>query len=390
VRYAARVRRLGTAWACFVFASCGCAGCAEPRAAGVEDTAAAPNAATPRARAWPEADALFRRDPRWLGGDAAVSIALDGERVLWLFGDTFTTEAVPAALAAPPPRTRAGARFVRNSVGVQHGLDPISAQIEFAIGHARDGGAASFFADEAGAWFWPGSGAYLDGTLIVFLERMREDRAPGGLGFRSAGWTAVRVRDPRAPPSEWQLERIATPDTGELGAVGVAVVVEGAFVYAYAVREPGDHAVTLLRWPRAAFARGELLAPEYFGGAQRGFGPPPGAIVVADGATEFSVTRSAPGRYLLVQSRGFGAAPIALRFAAALGGPWSASRDVFRPDEAARPNALVYAARAHPEQDAGGDLALTYASNTLDAGALLDDLSLYFPRFVRVTLDRRP
>lgn len=27
------------------------------------------------ARAWPEADALFHRDARWLGGDAAYSVA---------------------------------------------------------------------------------------------------------------------------------------------------------------------------------------------------------------------------------------------------------------------------------------------------------------------------
>ncbi|MEA2698994.1 MAG: hypothetical protein QOI66_3265, partial [Myxococcales bacterium] len=41
------------------------------------------------AAAWPDADALFRRDPRWLGGDAAFSVALGGDRILWLFGDSF-------------------------------------------------------------------------------------------------------------------------------------------------------------------------------------------------------------------------------------------------------------------------------------------------------------
>src|SRR6187402_497960 len=57
---------------------------------------------------WPEADALFRRDPRWLGGDAAITVALGGERVLWLFGDSF--------IAHPGERSRERARMVRNSV----------------------------------------------------------------------------------------------------------------------------------------------------------------------------------------------------------------------------------------------------------------------------------
>src|SRR5262245_25248473 len=49
-----------------------------------------------RAEAWPEADALFRQDPRWLGADAALTVDLGGDRVLWLFGDTFVAKGDPA------------------------------------------------------------------------------------------------------------------------------------------------------------------------------------------------------------------------------------------------------------------------------------------------------
>src|SRR5215467_7748298 len=38
---------------------------------------------------WPEADCIFRSDPRWLGADAAFSVDLGQGRVLWLFGDSF-------------------------------------------------------------------------------------------------------------------------------------------------------------------------------------------------------------------------------------------------------------------------------------------------------------
>src|SRR5687767_2838197 len=75
------------------------------------------------ATAWPEADRLFR-DARWRGSDDAYSIHLGGERVLWLFGDTF--------IARPGSPTRVGSAFIRNSVAVQTGLDPLTATMGFA------------------------------------------------------------------------------------------------------------------------------------------------------------------------------------------------------------------------------------------------------------------
>ena len=57
-----------------------------PAAGGAPAKASVP---TMTAEAWPAADALFHSDPRWRGGDAAYSVPLGGDRVLWLFGDSF-------------------------------------------------------------------------------------------------------------------------------------------------------------------------------------------------------------------------------------------------------------------------------------------------------------
>jgi hypothetical protein len=353
--------------------------CASPSAAPRQQGRRPERASGIEARAWPEADALFRQDPRWLGGDAAVSIALDGERVLWLFGDSFI-----AASAEQPAASRRGARLVRNSVAVQRGRDPSRAQMRFFWGAAADGSPASFFAEQGPCWLWPGHGLYLRGALTLFALRVCPDARAGGLGFRVEGWTASRVHDARLPPDAWRPAALQTPATLEL-QVGAAVLVRGEHVYAYAVREPGDHAVMLLRWPLADFERGDLLHPEYFGGETRGFGPGPPAAVMERGATELSITPAPRGGYVAVQVRGFGASPIALRFAAQPTGPFGALEDVYAPEEARRESVLIYAARAHPEL-LGADVVLTYNSNTLDHAALLDDLSLYFPRFVRLSL----
>jgi hypothetical protein len=345
-------------------------------ARGVEGTVRPHASTTATARSWPEADALFTRDPQWLGGDAAVSVPLDGDRILWLFGDSF--------IARVAGGSRADASFVHNSIGLQHGADPSRARMRFYAGARADTMPASFFADDGASWFWPGDGLYRDHVLTLFLERMRPDAKPGGLGFVAMGWSAVRVRNADAEPSAWVLEPLQTPDTGELGIVGASVLCEGEHVLAYGVREPGDHAVMLLRWPLTAFTRGDLQHPEYFrGGATWDDGP--GSVVIAEGATEFSVSSLGRERYVQVQSRGFGAAPIALRFARTPGGPFSATSDVYLPPEAAQRDVLLYAARAHPELE-GGSLVITYASNGLDFARVVADRSLYFPRFVRVAL----
>src|SRR5690349_20213727 len=64
----------------------------------------------PGAQPWPEGSALFRRAPRFVGGDSAYSVALDPERVLWLFGDTFVDPAEDGSRSNGPNF------FVRNSV----------------------------------------------------------------------------------------------------------------------------------------------------------------------------------------------------------------------------------------------------------------------------------
>lgn len=306
-----------------------------------------------------------------------MTVPLADQRVLWLFGDSFVARGTAG--------TRREATFVRNSVAVQRGNDPSRAELRFYAGRTADSAPASFFAEEGASWFWPGHGLYLEQSLTLFLERMQADPAPGGLGFHAIGWTAVRVQNASDEPDAWRLERLKTPDTGELGVAGVALLLEGEQVLAYAVREPGDHAVMLMRWSRDDFLDGNLMRPQYWSGPLRGWTLGAPAVVLDQGATELSVSCVAHKGCVQVQSHGFGAAPVALRFSPAPTGPFGGFLDLYRPPEAKQPGTLLYAARAHPELE-GADMVITYASNSLDPAHLLDDLGLYFPRFVRVRL----
>jgi len=366
---------------CLAVLACGCGGATSPRGPA---SAVAPVASyevpAVTAEAWPEADALFRRDPDWLGGDGAFSIDLGGDRTLWLFGDSL--------IAITAARVRRESAVVRNSIAIQTGRDPSNASIRFYWRNDGDGYPASFFPEEGEEWLWPAHGVRIGDGLTIFLYRIVSNLTAGSLGFEVAGWSAVRVDDPDADPSAWRPRPLATPDTSGVGIVGVAVMHSGAHVYAYLVREPGNHDVMLLRWTEARFTAGDLMSPEWWGGPSGGWGWQAPALVMGQGATEFSVSRTrAPPLVVQVQSRDFGATTVALRFAPELTGPWTPLRDVYYPTEADRADATLYlyAGKAHPHLE-GADLVATYVCNTSDPEVLMRDDRIYFPRFVRITL----
>lgn len=320
---------------------------------------------------WPEADALFRRDAAWRGGDSAYSVDLGDGRVLWLFGDSFVGEG--------PLESRAGRTMVRNTIGIQRGYDPSRATLELYAG--EDGG-AFFSHDDERVWLWPGPGVRLDDVLLLFFRRVAA--SDEGLGFRTVGSEARLVENPDDPPPAWRIRPLALPSHSSGARLGSgALLVDGPYLHAYAPVEPGVHDLYLARWPRVSAARGDLSVVEWRTDDGWSASADEATVVVADSQTELSVHRTEDGRYLLVEVDGFGAASVVYRTAPTPWGPWSDRAVLFRPPERGRNGVLIYSAKAHPELR-GGRLVVTYCTNHLDFWTMAADLSLYFPRFVRV------
>lgn len=332
------------------------------------------------ASAWREADQLFHRDPHWLGADTASSVDLGGGRTLWLFSDTWID---------PSGRgTRSGGKMVSNSLAVQTGADPSAAAMSFYWGKAADGGPAAFFADRGDERLWFGSGVRVDDRLVLFLGRIRS--AKTGLGFQSAGWTAIMVDNPDSPPSSWRVRTLETPPNPLGITVGFAAALKiGEYVYAFGAADPvKSHPLYVARWPAADVRRGNLQGPEWWTGDRLGWVPDTSSAprwpLFEDGQTELTIHLDrGTQRFIAVQTQGFGPADVMMRAAPALTGPWTAARMVYRPPEYYRPNVMIYAGKAHSEL-AGADLVLTYASNTFQFGEHLTDPQIYYPRFVRL------
>jgi hypothetical protein len=331
------------------------------------------------AEAWPQADALFRQNPSWLGADGAFSVDLGGGRVLWLFGDTF--------IATSDAHVRSQSTMVRNTIAIQTGTDPSQATIAFhwRILPGAVGTPDAFFPGPGADWYWPAHGAVVEGRLVVFLSRVAS--ASGGLGFQAAGWTAVRVDDPVADPTSWVPTELVTPSSSLGVTFGEAALVQGGYLYVFGA-EDQSHAVHLVRWPAAAVAQGDLSAPSWWTPsgwvAQSSLTAPP-APLFADGATELSVGPDPRGAgWLEVQTLGFGAATLDIRSAPAFTGPWGPALVAYTPPEDSRPDILVYAGKAHPELT-GAALVATYAANSTTFSTLAADTALYYPRFVRLS-----
>jgi hypothetical protein len=327
------------------------------------------------ATSWPEADKLFRGDPRWLGSDAAFSIDLGGNRVLWLFGDTF--------VARKEGQSRRQAAFVRNTVGIQTGHDPSQATMKF---YWSGGRRWEIFPSEGKIWMWPAHGARIGHRLIVFCTRLAPDDRSHSLGFKIVGWTAFAIDNPDDEPSSWKPRRVA--EMSEQLMLGLAVISKNGFVYSYAASEPA-HDIYLARWTVQDFQSARLGTPDWWTGDAWRKDESTRQPVMSGVSTEISVQADPIGSgYIEVNSQGFGASDIVLRRARSLEGPWSKPEIIYRPPESNAPDPFVYAGKSHPELS-GAELVITYAANG-DDQKVAADMNLYFPRFVKVNLiDRK-
>lgn len=337
------------------------------------------------ASAWPEADHLFRSNPLWLGGDVAYSVDLGNGRVLWLFGDSF--------IAERPGETRRQSAFVHNSIAIEKGRDPARASIAF-YWPMKNGQPAEFLPNEGNVWLWPSDGIRIGSKLLLFFSRVRSDSSKNSLGFRSAGWTAFLVDNPDSNPSSWTLRRVKTKANRWRISLGDGVEQLGDFVYAFGSLGDGSGDF-LARWRVNDAERGDLSSPEWWCGSNEGWlvdgnGHIRPAVVIPNAASEFAIQwDSKLHKFIEVESVGFGASDIGMRWAESLEGPWSKPMIIYHPPESNRPDAFVYAAKLHPGI-LGADVVITYAANSSHDQILAKDMNIYFPRFVKLNFREKP
>jgi len=279
--------------------------------------------------------------------------------------------------------------MVSNSVAIQTGTDPTTADISFYWGKDAAGNPDAVFPDRNGESLWFGNGIRAGDRLILFFARTVRNTGVG-LGFEHTGWTAIMVTNPDDKPSAWQWYELETPANLQGILLGFAAVLKlDGYIVALGSQNPvKSHPIFAARWPEEEVHQGNLLHPEWWAGELVGWVPDSSGMqrypLFNGGQTELTVHYDEPGgRFISVQTEGFGAADIMMRAAPSLTGPWSDLRMLYRPPEYYRQNIMIYSGKAHPGLT-GADMILTYATNTFKYEEYLTDSLIYYPRFVRL------
>ncbi|HET6572121.1 MAG TPA: DUF4185 domain-containing protein [Fimbriiglobus sp.] len=341
-----------------------------------------------KAEPLPAWDAKFRRTDGWIGGDGAYSVSISPTRTLWLFSDTW--------VGAVRGGKRTGLTMVNNTVGIQdgHGKD---AKVSFVVRRGKDGKPTALFTPADGrGWFWPLAAAYHGGKLYLFLAQMEKTKAGGAFGFRGIGrWLGV-VSNPADDPTAWKMTQHKLP-WAESAAdrkleFGSAVLTVGEHLYVYGFEERPRKGWFPKR--QMVLARVPIVTVDDFKSwrfltADGWKAEPTDLKPLADGlATEYSVSYL-PGlkRYAAVYTELGLSDRIVARFAALPEGPWSEAVLLYKCPEMKRDKRVFsYAAKAHPHLATGNELVISYVVNSFELGPVVNDATLYWPTFVRVTL----
>lgn len=297
---------------------------------------------------------LMPKDYSWLGADGAISVPLGEKLRLWLFGDTWIKSGDGSL------------KMVSNSLGIQEGECAEAFQPFWGEGAS----AALKPQENMEGWLWPAGGILLEKGLFLVFHRM-ERTGPGPWDFQVLGSELLRISNPRAPPSQWELLRANLPWPGEDFLVASSPLKYGDYILLFATRSCGDsRRLFLARINEKHFVGLEVQAGwEFWAGSETWTPSLKEAQPLFDTVgTELTISADPLGHgWTCVYSPGGISPQIFLRRASAPQGPWGAAQPLYTCPEAASQMFYCYGAKLHPECSSLG-LWVTYSVNARDGG----------------------
>ncbi len=324
----------------------------------------------------------------WWGADAAYSIPLLDGRSVWIFGDTLYGDRRVVEASDP--------RMVRNSIGISTCSDS-GWKLEYVIRHGDKGQPQDFFqAQHKSTWYWALDGfLYKDDLWVTLLcVRSSPKTTSAAMGFETCGTDLAKISGLENDPQRWSVKYFPLVPDGVHAYPSATAVVEGEYVYIFALLEADSRPMLMTRIPLHGLdAPAEHL--QYLsknGSWKAGLKPADAMHVMKHGNTEMTV------RYhpllkewvAVLNYPNLFSDKIVTRTSPQITGPWSADKVVYRIPELQKSYAgydkdtFCYAAKEHPEFRRPGSLLITYACNTMNVQKITTELDIYFPKVVRV------
>lgn len=340
----------------------------------------------------PEYEAAFQRGvDGWWGSDVGFSMGLDPDRVLWLFGDTFVQGVINV-------HGRVGAAIIRNSIAIQRGrLSDASHSLRFFWQRERGLNHSFFKESSSNDFLWPISSVLVQGKLVVFVLRVIQPEITDPAGFHVIGNALILIENPMDHPDQWHPQTHKLPWKSHEANFGSAVLIVDNWLYVYGFRkkenQPDENRELIIARIHLLQNRNLYDAEEWeFYAGEGGHWSPnfnDMGAVLSGANTEFTVTYLACiDKYVMT---GYSWEPrngITLRFSDTPHGPFSDTRIVYDcPETDWSDRYICYAARAHPElAESNDELIVTYVTNSRNFQDSVEDLRIYFPRFLRITI----
>lgn len=360
-------------------------------------------------------DRIFTRKSGWLGGDVAGSFIIPGNRVLWVFGDSF--------IGRVKDNKRVNLKMVNNSVAIhpyapdQPGKAPLPCQVHFYWGAQDFSGKPTAWIrpKEQGdnkTWYWPTGGGVVLGRgtdtkerLALFLIQVEKKSPEDSVwGFKTIGSSVAIVENLRLPVRFWNTRIISLPHqierrTGDHWVIhqlewGVSALSQGSehsllvLIYGCETKEHQQRDLVLARVNGSKLE--DFRSWEFYAGNGRWERNLSSASTIAnDVASELSVERVFDSQglpcYVMIYSEPFLGDQILVRLAQNPEGPWSEPKPIFRvPEVQGSQTRFAYAGKGHYSLSPPRNLLVSYVVNSHNFQEVLNDTSIYLPKFILV------
>lgn len=324
------------------------------------------------AQAFPDSafNSLIRKvNGGWIAGDATFSIALPGQKTLWLFGDSFIGTVKPDSSIA------SGAKMIRNCAVLQDG-DSMKALFS---GTFQSPVSFVASANDNSDWYWPEHGFIENDTLKIFFSEFVLASGPAGFNFKYKAAIIARFTYPDITLVD--LVKLPYYDLNRV-CYGNTVLVENGYTYIFGRQE----ADTVYHIPFPHLARvpvGNILAPwEFYNGNSWSTKPDDTKrINVAAVSQQYGVLKQ-NNKYVMISQEIWLSTKIYSYTANHIEGPWN-NKVLLYNTPILYANTFTYNAFPHPQFSDDNKLLISYNTNGNFAD-IFKNVEVYRPRFIRV------
>ena len=305
----------------------------------------------------------------WIAGDATFSIALPGQRTLWLFGDSFI------GTVKPDSSIVSGAKMIRNCAVLQDG-DSMTALFGGTFQNPKSFVSSS---NDNADWYWPEHGLIENDTLKIFFSEFVLGPGPAGFNFKYKAAILARFTYP-----DITLVDIRKLQYYDINGVcyGNSVLVENGHTYIFGRKE--NDTVYHIPYPHIArVAVGNIMAPwEFYNGSSWSTAPAETQRISVVAVSQQYGVFKLNNKYIVINQEIWFSTKIYSYTSNLIQGPWN-NKVLLYNTPILFNNTFSYNAFPHPQFNKDEKLLISYNSNGNFAD-IFTNVEVYRPRFIRV------